>query len=129
MAGRKNNDASEQAEQIAEDAAKSMNELGRQARSRADDAKKEAVKGLNTAAATLRREAREAGASREIRDSVDGVARGLEKTATYLNKNSFEDMGEDVTRAVKRNPGRSLAIVFLVGLVIGLLLRGGNQNR
>jgi ElaB/YqjD/DUF883 family membrane-anchored ribosome-binding protein len=126
MMGRQHNSA--QTERIARDAAKGMSELGRTARKRADTAKKEAVKGLNSAAASLRREAHELGASDEIRSSVDEMARGLERAAAYLRKHSYEEMGQDVTRVVRRNSFRTILIVFAVGVVIGLLIRGRNET-
>lgn len=115
-------------DRLTRDAATGMSEIGRTARKRADEAKKEAVKGLNSAAAAIRREARELGASPEIRDSVDDVARGLEQTATYLRKHSYEEMGQDVNRVVRGNSFRTFLIVFVVGVVIGLLMRGGEDN-
>lgn len=122
MMGRHHN--GEHSEALAQETVKAMNELGRSARKRADDAKKEAVKGLNSAAESLRREARELGANPEIRGSVDEVARGLERTATYLRRHSYEQMGQDVSRAVKGTSFRTFLIVFIVGVVVGLLMRG-----
>ena len=124
MLGRHQN--STQTEQLARDAAKGVSELGRTARKRADDAKKEAVKGLNTAAASLRREAHELGASTEIRDSVDEMARGLERAASYLRKHSYEQMGQDVTRVVRRSSFRTILLVFVTGIVVGLFIRSQN---
>lgn len=128
MPSRNDGGASEQAQKIADDAAKSWNELGRQARKRADEAKKEAVKGLNSVADALRREAHEMGAGHEASENVDQIAQGLEHAATYLRKHSYEDMGEDVKRVVRGSPFRTLTIIFIVGLVIGLLLRGNGHN-
>lgn len=128
MASQSDGTVSEQAKQAADEATKRWNELGKQARKRADEAKKEAVKGLNGVAETLRRETRESGASPEVLDNVDQIAQGLESAATYLRKHSYEDMGEDVKRVVRRSPFRTLTIIFIVGLVIGLLLRGSGQT-
>lgn len=126
MMGRHNN--GEHGEELAQETVKAMNELGRSARKRADDAKKEAVKGLNSAAESLRREARELGANPEIRGSVDEVARGLERTAIYLRKHSYEQMGQDVSRAVKGTSFRTFLIVFVVGVVVGLMMRGDDTE-
>jgi ElaB/YqjD/DUF883 family membrane-anchored ribosome-binding protein len=125
---RKNDDMQDKADQIANDAADSLRELGRTARGTADDVKKEAVKILNAAADTIRKEARNAGASHEVRGGADDVALGLERAAHYLKRNSFEDMGDDVASSVKRNPWRSIGMIFVVGLVIGMLLRGGDDE-
>jgi F0F1-type ATP synthase membrane subunit b/b' len=123
-----NGSVNEQADAVKQAAQQSLNEIGREARKHADDAKKEAVKGLNTAAEALRREAHEAGANREVLESVNQVARGLEQAAAYLRKHSYEDMGADVSRAVKGSPLRTLSIVFIIGLVVGLLLRGDSHH-
>jgi hypothetical protein len=128
MAGRNDGNVSEQAQQAANEAAKRWNELGRQARKRADEAKKEAVKGLNSAAEALRRETRDLGAGQEVSENVDEIAQGLERAATYLRKHSYEDMGEDVRRVVRGSPLRTLSLIFIVGLVLGLLLRGSDHD-
>jgi ElaB/YqjD/DUF883 family membrane-anchored ribosome-binding protein len=118
----------ERAEELLEEAGKSLHELGREARHRADDAKVDMVKTLFNAAATLRKEAREAGATRDVRDQVDNVAKGFERAGTYLKRHSYEDIGEDVVEGVKTNPWRLLAVIFVVGLVIGLIMRGNQPQ-
>ncbi len=128
MFGTKRNDTiQDKAEDFLDDAGKSISELGREARKTAHDAKKDMVKTLHTAAHTIRKEAREANASKEIREQADSVAEGFERAAHYLKKHSYEDIGEDVVEGVRANPWRTLAIIFIVGLVIGLILRGGDQ--
>lgn len=121
-----NNHIPDAVEDIAAEAVKDVREFGRQIRHRADDAKKEAVKGLHTAADNIRREAREKGLEGEALKGVNDTAQHLERVATYLKRNSFEDMGEDVAHTVKktvrRNPLPMLAVVLFVGIVIGLLL-------
>ncbi|MBE2267844.1 MAG: hypothetical protein IAE80_06400 [Anaerolinea sp.] len=128
MFGTKRNDTiQDKAEDFLEDAGKSISEFGREARHKADGAKKDMVKTLYSAAHTIRKEAREANASKDVREHADGVAKGFERAAHYLKKNSYEDIGDDVVEGVRANPWRTLAIIFIVGLVIGLLLRGGDQ--
>ncbi|KXK12448.1 MAG: hypothetical protein UZ15_CFX003003482 [Chloroflexi bacterium OLB15] len=123
----------EDAKHAVEDAAEQVNEqlaeLGRSARKKADEAKGEAVKGLNNIAETIRREAREAGADDDALKSADAVAANLEKAAQYLKKNSYEDIREDVEERVKENTFMLIGIVFVVGLVLGLILRGGGNRR
>jgi len=87
------------------------------------------VKTLHTAAHTIRKEARDADASREVRNQADSVAKGFERAAHYLNKHSYDDITEDVAEGVKANPWRTLAIIFFIGLVIGLILRGDDSPR
>lgn len=119
----------ERAEKIASEATESLRELKRTARVHADDVRKDAVKLLNSAAERIRHEAHEAKASEEVRSSADKVAKGLEKAAVYLRRHSLEDVGDDMTVAVKRRPWRNMAIVFGAGLLIGLALRGGDRSK
>jgi ElaB/YqjD/DUF883 family membrane-anchored ribosome-binding protein len=128
MFGSKRNDTiQDKAEDILDDAGKSISEFGREARHKADGAKKDMVKTLHSAAHTIRKEARDAQVSSDVRDHADNVAKGFERAARYLNKHSYEDIGEDVTEGVKANPWRTLAIIFVIGLIVGLILRGDDK--
>src|SRR5688500_15138830 len=124
----KGSDLEHRAEQIRSEAESGLRELSRNARSTGEDVKKEAIKLLNNAADLIRREARQTNASKEVRGGADDVARGLEKAAHYLKKNSFEDMGEDMTKSVQRNPWRTIGIIFVVGIIIGMMLRGDDER-
>ncbi len=126
--GKKTHEFQDRAEEIANDASHSLRDLGRNARGTADDVKKDAVRLLNNAADMIRREAREAGASRDIRGGADDVARGLERAAHYLRRHSYEDMGEDMTTTVKSNPWRTMAIIFVAGIILGMMLRGDSRD-
>lgn len=117
----------QRAEKIASEASESLRELKRSARVHADDVRKEAVKLLNSAAEKIRHEAHEEGTSEDVRVNADKIARGLEKASVYLRRHSLEDVGDDMTVAVKRNPWRNLAIAFGVGFFVGMLLRGGEH--
>ena len=125
---KRNDTIQDKAEDFLEDAGKSINEFRREARHKADSAKKDMVKTLHGAAHTIRKEARDAKVSREVRDHADGVAKGFERAAHYLNKHSYADISEDVTDGVKSNPWRMLALIFVVGLIVGLLLRGDDKQ-
>ncbi len=129
MFGSKRNDTiQDKAEDILDDAGKTINEFGREARHKAEGAKKDMVKTLHSAAHTIRKEARDANTSRDVRDHADNVAKGFERAASYLNKHSYEDISEDVTEGVKANPWRTLAIIFVIGLIVGLILRGDDKQ-
>ena len=122
------NNGNNRVEQITDEAAQELREFGRQVRGKADDAKKDVVEKLYDVAKTIRHEAREAKPGKEAEQAADNVARGLEKAAHYLKRNSYDDMGDDVERAVKRNPMRSLVIMLVIGVIIGLILRGGGDK-
>jgi ElaB/YqjD/DUF883 family membrane-anchored ribosome-binding protein len=111
--------------------AKAASEWGRDARKRAEDLKTDVAKQLTGAAETLRREARDAKADTEALKHVDATAQHLEKAAVYLKNNSFEQMASTATKQVQQsnaeNPWRNLLIVLVIGIIIGLLLRGGRK--
>ncbi len=129
MFNRHNDNVSDKADQVVADATKNVQEIGRELHHHADNAKSDMVKTLYDAAMNLRKQARDAGASDEIADRVDDVAIGFEKAASYLKRNSFEDMGEDAVRTVKTYPMQTIAVIFVIGVVIGLLLRGSRSTR
>ncbi len=111
----------------ADQAAAELREAGRELRQKANDLRKDLVGQLNKAAAALRQEARDKSSDPSLHQSVDEAATGLEKAAVYLNNHSVEDMGAEAVQTVKQNPVQTMAIVFVVGLIIGLLLRGGKR--
>jgi len=104
-----------------------LREAGRELRQKANDLRKDLVGQLNKAAAALRQEVRDKSSDPSLHQSVDEAATGLEKAAVYLNNHSVEDMGVEAVRTVKQNPVPMVAIVFVLGLIVGLLLRGGKR--
>jgi hypothetical protein len=128
MAGKGNGNFSGAAEQVIKEANKNVAELGRELHHHAENTKSDMVKTLYEAAKTLRKQTREAGASRDVLESVDNLATGFEKAAAYLKRNSYSDMGEDAVRTVKTYPLQTMTVIFIVGVVIGLLLRGGRSD-
>ena len=109
---------------VAQAASDEVNELGRQLNQRAEDVRQEVVNQLHSAAQFIRKEARGRKIDPAIKANADRLAKGLEKGANYLNSRDVEQLGQEVTRVVRRNPIRTLAVVFIIGLVIGLRLRG-----
>lgn len=128
-AARKADEVRQQAEQavdeVRENVEKKVAELRREAQARAEDVKREAAKQLNSAAETIRREAREsAQVDADALKRIDDIAARLEKTASYLNSRSVQDIGSDATKVVVRNPWRAVIVSFVVGFLLGLMLRG-----
>ncbi len=123
-----NHHVADKAEEIADEASKNVAEIGRELHHHAENAKSEMVKSLYEAAKNLRKQAHEAGAGADMQKHVDDMATGFEKAAGYLKRSSYGDIGEDAVHTVKRHPAQTLAIIFVVGVVIGLLLRGGRSE-
>jgi ElaB/YqjD/DUF883 family membrane-anchored ribosome-binding protein len=128
MADKANGNLADKAEQVAEEAGKSAAEIGRELHHHAENAKSDMVKTLYEAAKLLRKQTRDAGANKDVLERVDDVATGFEKAATYLKRNSYGAMGEDAVRTVKTYPLQTMAVIFVVGVLIGLLLRGGHAE-
>lgn len=116
----------DQVEEVAGEVARDLREIGRRLSKQADDAKHEAVKGLHSAAETIRREARDKGVSGDALKGLDQTAGSLERAAAYLKRKELEDMGRDAEQAVrqqaKRNPWPLLAIVLVIGVIIGIVI-------
>ncbi len=119
-----NGNVEKRTEELAQQAAQELRELRRELRNRAEDVRKETVKQLNKAAETIRKEAHESTAGGDLKQSADDIARGLEKAASYLNSRNVDQMGEDATRVVQKNPIRAVIIALIVGLLVGIMMRG-----
>jgi ElaB/YqjD/DUF883 family membrane-anchored ribosome-binding protein len=122
------NGTGEKVQDTAQDVAKEMGELGRELRQRANSVRKEAVKQLNHAAESIRREARETTDNADAHKTADEVAKGLEKAAHYLNTNSVEQMGTEASKVVRQNPLSALLVALGIGMIVGLLLNSGNKK-
>ncbi len=121
------NGAATQAEDIQQEEQDDLKEVGREIRKRANDVKEEVVKQLFGAAETIRKEAKEAHLEGDGKTAAYDVAKGLEKAATYLNSRSVEKMGDDATRVVRRNPMRAVMVALIVGLLLGIMLKGSDK--
>ena len=117
----------DRAEEFVEDVRQEVIDFRREAYQKAEDVRKEAVKQLNNVAKTIRREVRDAKADEESIKRADEIAKRLEKTAHYMNSHSVDEMGEDATRIVTRNPWRAMVIALVVGLLLGLIMRGDDR--
>jgi len=104
-----------------------MRELRRELVNRALLAKDRVVEELQRTAEHLRHEVEgveDVGAQQRAAE----LAAELERTATYLEDHTFEDISQNMTQVAQANIWQSLGIAFLLGLVLGLLL-GGMRRR
>lgn len=122
------NGAATQADDVKQDVQDDLKEMGREIRQRANDVKQEVVKQLYAAAETIRKEVKESQLEGDGKNTANDVAKGLEKAATYLNSRSVEQMGGEATRVVRRNPMRAVMVAFIVGLLLGVIVRGGDKK-
>ncbi len=99
------------------------NEVKREVYEKAEEIRKEAAKKLNTAAETIRQEVRDNEADADAVAKADEIAEHLEKTAHYLNDHSLEQMGEDATEVVVKNPWQAVLVALVIGIIIGFILK------
>lgn len=104
-------------------------ELARELRQQADAARKTMIKTLNDSALTLRQVTRDAGAPQEVTGAVDDVAKGFERAATYLHDHTVDEIRQDAETTVKENSTVILIIVLIIGVFVGLMLRGGDKKK
>lgn len=78
---------------------------------------------LSTAAQALHRQTARADRPSELSRFGEQAAGWLERSATYVNEMEPQRLKADLETQVRRNPGRSLLIAGLAGLVLGKLLR------
>jgi ElaB/YqjD/DUF883 family membrane-anchored ribosome-binding protein len=113
-------------QQVGSDASHNADEARRMMKENAYTVKEAASDSLLTAAENIRREALKSG-NEEIVRQAHQLSRNMEKAALYLDGHTFEQIGHDATEVVKSNPWQSVGVVFLLGLVFGMLF-GGNRD-
>lgn len=123
-----NGNHAEEIKDVVDQISSDAGELARELRQKADDARKGMVKTLNDSALTMREQLREAGAGDEVVKAVDDIAKNFEKAASYLNNHSVDEIRQDATKTVKENSTLILAIVLIVGVIIGLMMRGSDRD-
>ena len=111
------------AKEVSAEAAKAMSDTRRAMRDSATMAKEKASDSLLSAADTIRNEALKH-ESEELQRQAQTLARGMEKTALYLDSRTLDQMSSDATEVVKQNIWQTLGIVFMLGLLMGLLFGG-----
>lgn len=116
---KKNGTDPEKIKEAAEDVRADLKELGREIYKQADAARKDVVRQLYDAADNVRKRAQDA--EGDARQSADRIARNLEYTANYLNTRTV-DQAQELTEEASNNVWQSVALAFIVGLIIGLFL-------
>ncbi|MFN7927927.1 MAG: hypothetical protein U0Y68_08260 [Blastocatellia bacterium] len=78
---------------------------------------------LSSAAEALHQKSARTERPTELSKFGDQAASWLERSADYVNELEPQKLKSDLETTVRRNPGRSLLIVGLAGVVLGNLLR------
>ena len=111
------------AKDVSAEAAKAIADARRTMRESATMAKEKASDSLLSAADAIRNESLKH-ENEEMQRQAQTLARGMEKTALYLDSRTLDQMSSDATEAVKQNVWQTLGIVFVLGLLLGLLFGG-----
>lgn len=120
--------AKETANQVSSDASHAAADARRSMRDTAYTTKEKASDALLNAAEAMRQEALKGGSDEMIRQSQQ-LARGMEKAALYLDSHTLDQMGVDASETVRQNVWQTIGIVFVVGLLLGLLFGGSGRER
>ncbi|MDZ4769122.1 MAG: hypothetical protein SGJ24_08345 [Chloroflexota bacterium] len=118
-------DLQDAADQISAEAV----ELARELRQTADEARKGMIRTLNESALNLRQGTRDAGGSPEIVGAVDQVAKGFERAASYLDERTVDEIRQDAEQTIKQNSTLIIIVVLIVGVILGVLLRGSGDKK
>jgi ElaB/YqjD/DUF883 family membrane-anchored ribosome-binding protein len=139
MSNGNGNHVEESAEEIAKDVRSRVDDVTAQARleltdmqdqvramrreliNRALTVKDKAVGDLQAAAARIRREANETQDAESV-GKAEELAVELERTASYLDRHTFRQLQSDVAETAQENVVEALAIAFVVGLLLGLVI-------
>lgn len=103
----------------ANDIKESMSDMTRTASQTVDAGRQAAAERLGTAASAVRDRADQLPGGPKVQQFAHAAAEGLSTTADYIGSHDAQRILADVGRAIKNNPGPSLAIAAAFGFVIG----------
>lgn len=103
----------ETARNVAEKAQAKAQEVGNQVAQKADKAVSSVGQGMSSLGDRIRRNAPERSTT------AQAVADRLEAGGRYLQEHQVEDLAEEVTGVIRRNPMQSLWIGVAAGLLLG----------
>lgn len=67
-------------------------------------------------------------AREKLSEGAHVVREKVHERAETLKKKSLSELGDDVTRYVKNNPGKVVLGAFAVGLIVGAVVRGRGRS-
>jgi ElaB/YqjD/DUF883 family membrane-anchored ribosome-binding protein len=115
------------ASELGKDAKDSVEELGRSAGRKLDNARDETADALHDAASTVRRTGRQGS------DAIDNLAKGaadrLDATATYVEDHDLEDAFNGLRKFARRHLTGSLVFAAAVGFLAGAALNRATHSR
>jgi len=116
----------EAASELGKDARESLEELGRSAGRRLDDARDDTADALHTAASSVRRTGRQGSAA--IDNLATGAADRLDATASYVEDHDLRDVLTGLRRFGRRHLTGALVAAAAVGFLAGAALKRAAQS-
>jgi|SRR5271157_5268280 len=110
----------EQASELGKEAKESIEELGRSAGKRLDEARDETGDALHTAAASVRKTGRQG--SEAIDNLATSAADRLDATASYVEDHDLRDVFTGLRRFARRHLAGSLVVAATIGFLAGSAL-------
>jgi ElaB/YqjD/DUF883 family membrane-anchored ribosome-binding protein len=114
------NTVTETASELGKDAKESLEELGRCAGRRLDNARDETADVLHTAASSVRKTGRQGSAA--IDNLATGTADRLDATASYVEDHDLKDVFNGMRRFGRRHLTGSLVAAVAIGFLAGTAL-------
>ena len=110
----------ETASELGKEAKDSMEELGRSAGRKLDEARDETGSALHAAASSVRTNGRRG--SEAIDNLATGAADRLDRTASYVEDNDLRSVMTGIRKYSRRHPTRSLLAAAAIGFLAGSAL-------
>jgi ElaB/YqjD/DUF883 family membrane-anchored ribosome-binding protein len=114
--------ASEGLKHTAANATSQIQTITRDMRERADVAKGDASQSLRKLAQNLREQV-QSGDGQPVAQATS-IAEQLDRMATYLEGNTFEDIEADARQKIQKNPWQSVGIAAFIGFILSRIFGG-----
>ena len=114
------------ASELGKDARESVEELGRTAGRKLDDAREDTAGALHTAASSVRKTGRQG--SEVIDNLATGAADRLDATASYVEDHDLEDAFNGLRKFARRHVTGSLVFAVAIGFFAGAALNRVAQS-
>jgi len=122
-------DAAENLERTIDDARERLDDVTKRLGEGAETARKGISKRLAEAASAIRTELDKADElDDDAREQANKLIDRLNSASKYLEAHNLDEIEDDAREVVTENPWRAILIAFVFGLVIGMLLRGGQKD-
>ena len=114
------------ASELGKDARESVEEFGRSAGKKLDDARNDTASALHTAASSVRSTGRQGSAA--IDNVATGTADRLDNTASYLDNHELSDVVNGLRKFVRRHLTETIVFTAAIGFLAGAALNRATHS-